>query len=249
MTYTIADPNKILITDCSSYDGVIDYNRMISSGAKGVILKAGQNCWTDSKFEVNKQGAINSRFPFGSYYFWDSRSTPKNQAKHWISLLNGNYGKLKLNADYEERYGGLYGGWRYFYDFLEEVKLLVPKDTVINIYTNFYYWLEFSPNPATQYQALEYFKQYPLWIAAYGTSVPLIPKPFDTYIVHQFTDSLDGKLYGVDCLELDGSYFYGNLDDWNNCTGDTITSVTPIYPQVNSCTINTKNGLYKEYYK
>ncbi len=60
--------------------------------------------------------------------------------------------------------------------------------------------------------SVNYFKQYPLCIANYGTTKPLVPKPWatDEWTFWQFTDNGDGTLYGVESLNIDLNYFNGD---------------------------------------
>ena len=90
-----------------------------------VILRAGQNLWIDSKFKIYWSDANKAKLPRGSYWFYDSRADPKQQAELWVQALGDDMGELPLFADFEERYGGAYKGWKNWYVFLEQLKTLV----------------------------------------------------------------------------------------------------------------------------
>lgn len=190
----------------------IDFVKM-QQAADFVIIRAGQNLWPDPDFNYNWTEAKKSNLPRGSYWFYDSRADPKRQAELWVDTLNGDLGELPLFADFEEAYGGPYKGWRKWYDFLERLKDLVDKEKVA-IYTAFYYWRDNAPNANTDPQNLEYFHQYPLWIANYGVTTPSIPKPWsaDEWLFWQFTEVGDGKLYGVESAGIDLNYFNGDVE-------------------------------------
>jgi GH25 family lysozyme M1 (1,4-beta-N-acetylmuramidase) len=190
----------------------IDFIKMKASAAY-VVIRAGQNVWVDSDFKGNWVAAKQAKLPRGSYWFFDSRAEPKKQAELWIQqFTGGDYGELPLFADFEESYGGPYKGWKNWVIFLDRLKQLVPGKEIA-IYTAYYYWRDNAPNSSTQAASLNYFKQYPLWIAHYGATNPLVPLPWKTgeWLFWQYTETGDGALYGVESLGIDLNYFNGDL--------------------------------------
>ena len=89
----------------------IDFAIMRSGGASFVILRAGQNKWADRDIQRNWKAA-KGILPRGSYWFYDSRISPKEQADLWISTLGGDLGELPLWCDFEDNYGGQFGKWQ-----------------------------------------------------------------------------------------------------------------------------------------
>ena len=190
----------------------IDFAKMkLSAGY--VIIRAGQNLWVDSDFKANWREAKKVGLPRGSYWFYDSRVDPKKQAELWVQQFEGDFGELPLFADFEETYNGAYKGWKQWYNFLEHLKTLI-NGKEIAIYTGYYYWRDNAPNATTQAANLEYFHQYPLWIANYGATEPLVPKPWakPEWLFWQYTETGDGKLYGVESNGIDLNYFNGELE-------------------------------------
>ena len=177
-----------------------------------VIVRAGQNLWGDRDFKVNWRESKAAGLPRGSYWFYDSRIDPKQQAEKWISMFDGDFGELPLWGDFEDTYNGPYKGWKNWYNFLERLKQLLPSDKEVGVYTGYYYWRENTVAVGIPNASLNYFKQYPLWIANYGTSAPLVPEPWDTWTLWQFTDNGDGPAYGVESLNIDLNYFNGDLE-------------------------------------
>jgi GH25 family lysozyme M1 (1,4-beta-N-acetylmuramidase) len=190
----------------------IDYVKM-SKSAGYVIVRAGQNLWVDSDFKVNWRESKLAGLPRGSYWFYDSRAEPKRQAELWVQQHGADFGELPLFADLEESYMGPYRGWKNWYTFLERVKQLV-NGKEISIYTAYYYWRDNAPNAITQTASLEYFHQYPLWIAHYGAVEPLIPLPWKKgeWLFWQYTEAGDGTLYGTESKGVDLNYFNGDMD-------------------------------------
>jgi lysozyme len=213
---------NVIVTDISYYQygwnkditqitKFVDFETMRQS-ANGVFIRAGQRNWKDKAFDVSWKNA-KGILPRGSYWFYDSRATPKSQAQLWVDILGGDLGEMGLWCDFEERYGGAFGTWRHWYDFIEEVKSLVPN-AKIGIYTAYYFWVE-KTVLATNAQ-LAYFGKYPLWIAAYNNTAPRIPEPWKEYEFWQFTDSGDGAKYGVHSKDIDLNVYNGTLLDFQN---------------------------------
>ncbi|MDK1119532.1 MAG: SH3 domain-containing protein [Anaerolineae bacterium] len=190
----------------------IDFVQM-NKVADFAIIRAGQNLWVDRDFKSNWAEAKKAGIPRGTYWFYDSRANPKRQAELWVDAMDGDFGELPLFADFEESYGGQYKGWKKWFDFLERLKELI-NGKEISIYTAFYYWRDNAPNPNRQREKLEYFGQYPLWIANYGAAQPNVPKPWgpDEWLFWQFTEVGDGDLYGVESRGVDLNYFNGEAE-------------------------------------
>lgn len=176
-----------------------------------VIIRAGQNLWIDPDFRTNWKAAKEAGLPRGSYWFYDSRIDPKMQAELWRDVLDDDQGELPLFADFEEDYGGEHKGWRKWYAFLENLKNVMPGKEIV-VYTAYFYWKRNAPDPELHASSLEYFHQYPLWIANYGVNKPNIPAPWreDEWLLWQFTDKGDGLGYGVESLGIDLNYFNGD---------------------------------------
>lgn len=204
-------PDVSFYQDVDSTPQGINFVKMAQS-AGYVIIRSGQNVWVDSDFRTNWNNAKAAGLPRGSYWFYDSRAEPKAQADLWFSTFDGDLGELPLFADFEEAYGGLYSGWKHWKTFLERIKSRVGNHE-IGIYTAYYYWVRNAPSASANPADLEYFHQYPLWIANYGVTSPLVPKPWNTteWTFWQFTDSGDGALYGVESSRIDLNYFNGDL--------------------------------------
>ena len=207
----VIGPDVSLYEDDPETPQGIDYVKMLVS-AGYVIVRAGQNLWVDSDFKINWREAKLAGLPRGAYWFYDSRAEPKRQAELWVQQHEGDFGELPLFADLEESYMGPYSGWKNWYTFIERLKQLVSGKEIA-IYTAYYYWRDNAPNATTQASNLEYFHQYPLWIAHYGVVEPLIPLPWKKgeWLFWQYTEAGDGKLYGTESNGVDLNYFNGDL--------------------------------------
>src|SRR3990167_11332580 len=78
--------------DVSFYQGDIVYSVMCMQ-TEAIIIRAGQNTWTDTKFERNYLEARKCNKKIGIYWFYDGRASPGKQAEILINLLSGkNFG-------------------------------------------------------------------------------------------------------------------------------------------------------------
>ena len=128
----------------------------------------------------------------------------------WLDILGGNFGSMGLWADFEDNYKGLWSGWRHWYTFMEEVKRLAPS-AKLGVYTAYYYWVQNTISVGIPAASLEYFKQYPLWVANYNVTRPLIPKPWTDWLLWQYTEKGDGKPYGVASANIDLNHYKGDF--------------------------------------
>ena len=216
---TVSGPDVSFYQDDNSTPQQIDFQKL-GSVSDFVIIRAGQNLWVDPDFAVNWTLAKDAGVPRGSYWFYDSRVSPIDQAELWAATLGSDLGELPMFADYEENYGGPFGGWRNFKLFLEELKTLcVNKE--IYIYTAYYYWKDHCPNPLTEDDELEYFHQYPLWIANYGATSPAVPLPWapNEWRFWQYTDKGNGSMYGVESSTIDLNYYNGTEAEFSEWIG------------------------------
>lgn len=200
----------MIIPDVSFYQAryepyqPINFEAM-SEKCPAVIIRAGQNTWEDVEFKASWANAKAAGMLRGCYWFYDSRANPKRQAEKWAEVLGGDAGEMELWCDFEDNYGGAYKGQQHWYDFMERVKYLLPHKS-LGVYTGYYYWIDNEAGMSS------YFAQYPLWIAAYGTTTPRIPAPWKSYLIHQYTDNGIGADWGVASGNIDLNYFNGDLD-------------------------------------
>src|SRR3990167_4022646 len=200
---------NVIVPDESFYGGdSVDFAAIKANGAAGIILRAGQNEWTDAQFVNNWAKARSAGLPRGAYWFLDSRVKGSRQADLMHALLRDDPPELMAVGDYEENYHGPYEGWDLAYDFFERMKALGWTPDRLWIYTGYYYWQDHKPANASQ---IDYFSQYELWEAWYTTdpNKPLVPPPWGKISLWQFTEN---NGYGFDVGDL--SYFNGSLEEF-----------------------------------
>lgn len=198
----------------------IDFNQM-KSQTEAVIIRVGQNNWPDSDFKTNWQNAKNAGLLRGSYWFYDSRTSPEAQANMCARMFDGDFGELPFWFDAEENYRGKYRGMKMWIRFLDEFQRLVPYKE-IGIYTGYYYWLE-NTRWVDGYRPRHnsYFSQFPLWLAQYASKITRVPRPWTYPTFWQYTDNGDGALYGVESKNIDLNLF--TAGDWEHWKGLHVT--------------------------
>lgn len=230
---------EVRLADVSFWQADIDFVKM-NQLLDGVIIRAGQRNWVDVRWNENWQKARTAGIPRGSYWFYDSRETPKRQAQIWSSLLAGDQGELVHAADFEESYGGAYSKPIHFQEFLNWFQdfTLLPDDRLA-IYTGYYYWIGRVPNGDP------FFRRFPLWLAWYGyMDAVRVPAPWraEDLLLWQYTSSGDGLLYGVSSKEIDLNWFCCDKTYYiRRFHLDGSTPTTPIPPPPN----NGGTGMYK----
>lgn len=178
-------------TDISFWAGKTNFQQMKEAGAEYTILRAGQGNYIDRMFLENRDDS-KGILPRGSYWYYDDRYDPNEQAAKYLEVLGDDRLELPLVADYESNYGGAHGGWKKLYTFLTKLKEGAPEKEIM-IYTGYYYWLANSPQRLSEAASLEWFAQFPIWVAAYNSrplSSQLIPAPWKNHHLAASASSL-----------------------------------------------------------
>jgi len=210
-----------LFPDVSYWQQEINWDVMRSK-TDAAIIRAGGNVWPDAQFENNWSRAKEVGIKRGSYWFYDDRIDPGRQAALWVSLLGNDLPEMEFWCDWENTYGGSFGGLRNVVAFMQSVEALLPGVRV-GLYTG-YYWFRDHSNPITNATQYAYLKERPLWLGWYmaDASQVLIPAPWTQLLLWQWGTPAVGALYGVQTEEIDMNTFNGTLADFENRYGVTI---------------------------
>lgn len=197
-----------------AHDGLpakeIDFNRMKSYGADFVIIKAGQQNYTDPGFLYNWEHAKLAKLPRGSYWFEDKDADPKSQAIYYWNLIRNDVGEGICVMDFEN---GSHTDLNSAYVFLNEFQQRsgLPNNKIA-IYTGYPFWNATIKNV----DSIEWFRRFPLWLAWYSYT-PLevkVPYPWaDATFWQDGTPSI-GLQVGVHSREIDHNFFNGTREDF-----------------------------------
>lgn len=200
----------------------IDFNQMIQFGASFVIIKTGQDNYADEDFTDNWRNAKQAGIPRSAYWFCDKDRGGKEQAILFWNLVKDDLPEGMLFADFEV---GSWTGWVELYNFLRELKALsgLPSSR-IGIYTGYYYWRAYCP---TNEASRNWFRQFPLWLAAYASKpdLVLVPSPWTECLIWQDGTPPIGILAGAESKEIDHNIFNGDAEKFKQYMGGV--PVTP----------------------
>jgi GH25 family lysozyme M1 (1,4-beta-N-acetylmuramidase) len=193
------------IPDVSFWQAFIDFIKMRQK-TDALIIRAGQNLWVDSQFKRNWLEAKRMGISRGAYFFYDDRVSPGKQAELFASLLRDDYPEMEIWCDWENTYGGAFGGLPNVVAFMQRVEQLLPG-VKIGLYTG-YFWFRDRSNAVTNASQYNYLKSRPLFLAWYTNNAAnvLIPNPWTSLFLWQFGTPAVGREYGVQSAEIDMSF-------------------------------------------
>lgn len=186
--------------DVSFWQGKIDWD-MMRELTDTVIIRAGQNEWEDSEFRTNYAEAGKRGMLRGIYWFYDDRKDPGRQADKCISLVAADPPELKVYTDWENKYGGAFGGLKNVVAFMQRVETLPPLESAL--YTGYYFFTENS-NPITNAPQYKYLKEKELWLAWYTDNFAEVLVPASLTLTHlQYGTPPRGAEFGCQSREID----------------------------------------------
>jgi lysozyme len=176
----------------SHFQGDIDWQKIKDAQVSFVYDKATQgSTYKDPKYLKNKAGAQAVSLLHGSYHFFTSNEDAKEQAAHFVSVVDYNFGNLPPVLDLEQ---GSIKGVVDVPSFQKEVLIWLKEvenklDIKPIIYTNHPF--------GEQYLNHSEFVNFELWIAEYGVEKPKIPPIWQEkgWLIWQRSDR--GKVEGA----------------------------------------------------
>lgn len=235
----IKGPDVSFYQDDNNTARKIDFVKMKAAGARFVVCRAGQNLWPDEDFQDYWLAAKLAGLPRSTYFLMDSRKTPVEQADLYYEIIRYDLPEGDVVVDYEETYGGPYGGWKNLKAFIERlIERGIPASKIV-IYTGYYYWKDHCPSLTTD---LNWFRQFKLWIAWYTTNPAYvsIPAPWtnEDLVLWQYTDAGSGATYGVESSRIDLNWFNGDEAAFQARFGGTVVDPDPPSTDVPMATQN-----------
>jgi GH25 family lysozyme M1 (1,4-beta-N-acetylmuramidase) len=195
--------------DVSFYQGNIFWDRMYST-TDTVIIRAGQGTAEDPKFRTNWAEAKSRRMYRGCYWFYDDRKSPGAQADKLYELIRFDMPEMEIVIDWENTYGGQYGGLRNVVAMMEAVEAKIGLLKCTAMYTGFFWFVEHS-NAVANASQYRYLAERPLWLGWYvaDPAVVRIPAPWKSLLVWQYGTPAIGHDYGVQSAEIDMNFYNG----------------------------------------
>lgn len=191
--------------DLSSWDPLVNWAMLKAGGCALIVLKATEGITLqDKSFGINWPAAKINKVIRGAYHFFHPSDDPIAQAKNFCSVVGSlDPDDLPPIIDWEATDNqpaqiDLAKGLQ----FLEYVEKFFGKTPICYGGPYFLQALNMSAE----------FARYPLWVAHYTTGAPLVPAPWTTWSIWQYTDV--GAVPGVGAAghgKCDANLFNGSL--------------------------------------
>lgn len=141
-------------------------------------IRASHGKAIDGRLSAHWNAAILAERLCGSYSFEEPDDDPRDEAKAWIDS-GAVHMVLPPTLDCEWLGGRTPSQvLKYTTDYLEELESQLGRVPVL--YTGPGFWSSLGPEAKHPR-----FKRYPLWIAHYGVTKPMVPAPWDTWTFWQ----------------------------------------------------------------
>jgi lysozyme len=189
--------------DVSRFQGDINWDQVAGSGVKFAFIQISRSLTDlDAKFTYNWRRAKEVGILRGAYQRFRPGMDVMGQAKIFVDTLGPfQKGDLPPMLDVEDADGlsatQIANRVQQWLDYVEPKVGVRPL-----IYTGFYFWRD-SVGGAD-------FKQYPLWIANYSATCPLVPPTWTRWAFHQYSST--ATIPGVTANTVDVNKFNGTLD-------------------------------------
>lgn len=205
--------------DLSHWDPQVNWDMIKAAGVGFIILKATEGTGsTDQSFQKNWAAAKQHGVIRGAYHFFHPSQDPEVQATHFVKTVGKlDSGDLPPIIDWESTDNeaakvdvgrGLV--------FLQAVEKALGKKPICYGGPYFLQALKGSKDLA----------QYPLWVAHYGVRAPLVPPPWSSWQLWQYSDR--AAVPGIGPAghgTCDANHFNGTLADLKSFIAQS--SVTP----------------------
>ncbi|HYG61751.1 MAG TPA: glycoside hydrolase family 25 protein [Thermoanaerobaculia bacterium] len=196
-----SEPSSIRGIDVSKYQGTIDWSQVATAGLSFVFMKASEGITSvDPELSANWSGARTAGLLRGAYHFYRPGDDPTQQAEHFLATVQLGPGDLPPVLDVETADGvsadDIVQGVATWLDVVQKATGRTPI-----IYTSHGFWDSLGST---------HLGGYPLWIAEYGVSSPVVPAGWTRWTFWQYSDS--GTVAGIQgAVDLD--VFQGSLEE------------------------------------
>jgi|ERR1044072_858392 lysozyme len=183
--------------DVSHYDESIDFAALKAAGFVFVSCKCTEGVSVvDARYKTNKAKAKAAGLLFGAYHFFRPGLDPMKQAQHFLAHADIKPGDMIPMFDWEVTQGP--GDVFKAKIFLGAIEAAIGKKMIIYG----------PPYMLEDFRLPKEFKDYPLWIADYGSPQgPRVPAPWTFWSFWQYTDK--GSAPGIPAPDEDMDLFNG----------------------------------------
>jgi len=172
-----------MVIDLSHHNTIGSFAEVKKAGIVGTILKATQGVsYTDSKFSVNRNSALDNGLIIGAYHFGDG-SNVVSQVDRFLKVVNYD-GKTLLALDFEKNPTGSTMGLEQAREFLRLVAEKTGQKPVL-------YGGALIKQKLGVKKKDVFFGGHRLWLSQYGPRA-VVPAAWDNYWLWQFTDGAVG---------------------------------------------------------
>jgi GH25 family lysozyme M1 (1,4-beta-N-acetylmuramidase) len=203
-------PGPVKVLDISKWQGTIHPARMKAAGVDGVMLRAGYatsgGSYRDERVDVFAPALEAEGIPYGLYWYFHPARPVGEQFATFRAAVNQHGYQLRLALDLEETAGVDSSTAAKAGEFaaLMAKEYPLPAGKKHLIYTSLGYWRDRLGSPA-------WGANCDLWIAAWTEAAsPLVPVPWSTWALWQYTSDGDGPAHGVGSARVDLNRFNGD---------------------------------------
>lgn len=193
------------ILDISKWQGAIDPARMKAAGVDAVILRASYATAAGSRRDervLAYAAALQAAgIPIAALYHYFHPARPWREQYEALAAVMRETGIGRAALDLEEKASGSVGTAAAAGAFMAQLAKEFPLYRHL-VYTSLGYWRELTGSTA-------WGAAYELWIAAWTTAAsPIVPAPWETWTLWQYTSEGDGPAHGVASARVD-------INRWN----------------------------------
>ncbi len=182
--------------DVSHYDETIDFAKVKASGFDFCSVKCTEGLSVvDANYKANRAKAKAAGILVGAYHFFRPGMDPAKQAGHFLAHADIQKGDMQPMFDWEVSQGKADVAKAQI--FLDLVEKAIGKPMIIYG----------PPYMLNDFALPDSFKKYPLWVAHYGTTAPLVPAPWTTWSFWQYSEK--GSVPGIPATDEDMDLFNG----------------------------------------
>jgi len=192
--------------DKPDYPEEINFKRMRSMGIEFVIIRCSVGVKEDSRYPINLAKAGDVGLITGSYHYLTWHDSIQSQLTTIIRIQNKYPSQIPVVLDIEERSGcpaKVISG--------KAIKLLLDGlktelGITPGIYTNVSSWERMG-------YPYDDITQYWLWVAHWNVKTPVLPKPWQTWKIWQYTITNYAYMFGAQNQALDLDAYNGTVND------------------------------------